>query len=211
MRYYISDNHFFHERAIRMDGRPFSSLEEMNEYMLQQWNKRVRRNDEVVILGDLSFGNVEQTNALLKQLKGRLYLLKGNHDKWVNHKDADLSRFKWIGDYKEMSDNGRKVVLCHYPILLYNGQYRVKEDGTPKVYMLHGHVHNTMDQMLVDRYQDEARQMKRKYRGVDQPMPIPSNVINCFAGFSDYTPLTLDEWIQRDKYRREHIPYHGRQ
>ena len=71
MRYYIADLHFFHEAMNReMDCRGFENGEEMNEYMLGKWNKKVRRNDEVVILGDLSWGNAEQTNRLLGQLKG---------------------------------------------------------------------------------------------------------------------------------------------
>ena len=57
MRYYIADLHFYH-RAMneKMDQRGFSTVEEMNEYMVEQWNKKVRKNDEVVILGDFSFG-----------------------------------------------------------------------------------------------------------------------------------------------------------
>ena len=56
MRYYIADCHFYHSAMNeRMDKRGFKTVEEMNEYMIQQWNGRVRKNDEIVILGDLSF------------------------------------------------------------------------------------------------------------------------------------------------------------
>ena len=55
MRYYIADLHFFHEAMNReMDRRGFESVESMNEYMLMKWNRKVRRNDEVVLIGDLS-------------------------------------------------------------------------------------------------------------------------------------------------------------
>lgn len=37
-----------------MDNRGFSDVDAMNEYMISQWNSKVRRNDEVVILGDWS-------------------------------------------------------------------------------------------------------------------------------------------------------------
>ena len=54
MRYYIADCHFYHSAMNeRMDKRGFKTVEEMNEYMIQQWNGRVRKNDEIVILGDL--------------------------------------------------------------------------------------------------------------------------------------------------------------
>ena len=38
---------------------------------------------------------------------------------------------------------------------------------------------------------------------------IPSNMINCFCMYSDYTPLTLDEWITCDKKRRETLCAEG--
>ena len=60
MRYYIADPHFFHGALnTKMDRRGFESVEAMNEYMLRQWNRKVRKNDEVVILGDLSWGKAE--------------------------------------------------------------------------------------------------------------------------------------------------------
>lgn len=84
MRYYIADLHFFHGNLnTKMDYRGFSSAEEMNEYMIQKWNGKVRKNDEVVIIGDLSWGTAEQTNELLTKLNGRLYLITGNHDRFV--------------------------------------------------------------------------------------------------------------------------------
>lgn len=196
MRYYIADNHFFHEGInFRMDHRGFKTVELMNEYMIEKWNSRVRRNDEVVILGDFSIGKAEETNDILSKLHGRLYIICGNHDKWLQNKSANLSRFKWIKDYAEMNDNGRKVILCHYPIMCYNGQFRINKDGNPKVYMLHGHVHKTQDVIGIHKYKEFVRNYPRQCRGSDDPKPAPINIINCFCMYSDYVPLTLDEWI----------------
>ena len=36
-----------------------------------------------------------------------------------------------------------------------------------------------------------------------EPEPIPCNMINCFCMFSDYQPMTLDEWIEIDRKRRK--------
>lgn len=97
MRYYISDLHFYHANMnTRMDKRGFESVEAMNEYMISQWNKKVRKNDEVVILGDFSIDKGEKTNELLRRLNGRKYLIIGNHDRFLNDKDFDRSLFKWI-------------------------------------------------------------------------------------------------------------------
>ena len=70
------------------------------------------------------------------------------------------SRFTWIKPYEELSDNKRKVVLCHYPIMCYNGQYRLDEEGNPKTYMLYGHVHDTLDQRLLEQFQEITRNTK---------------------------------------------------
>lgn len=184
-----------------MDRRGFASVEEMNEYMIAKWNKKVRKNDDVVIIGDLSWGNVQETDALLQRLKGKLYLVCGNHDRFVNDKKMNPDRFKWIKHYAELSDNRRKVVLCHYPIMCYNGQYRVDEKGEPKAYMLYGHVHDTQDERLIEQFQEITRKtMITDAQGNERS--IPCNMINCFCKFSDYEPLTLDEWIVCDKRRR---------
>ncbi len=203
MRYYIADPHFFHAALNeKMDRRGFASAEMMNRYMLEKWNGKVRKKDEVVILGDLSLGTAEETNELLEKLNGRLYLIQGNHDRFIRNKKYNSDRFVWIKSYEEMHDSNRKVILCHYPIMCYNGQYRLDKKGNPRVYMLYGHVHDTYDQRLIERFQDITRQSVRESPdGTERE--IPSNMINCFCMYSDYTPLTLDEWIACDRNRRQ--------
>ena len=202
MRYYIADTHFFHGNLnTKMDCRGFENVEAMNQYMLERWNEKVRKNDEVIILGDLSWGKAEETNNLLEKLHGRLYLIQGNHDRYLKDKAYNASRFEWIKSYEELQDNKRKVILCHYPIMCYNGQYRVDEMGNPKTYMLYGHVHDTQDQRLLEQFQEITRNMNSvNSDGIKRN--IPCNMINCFCMYSDYTPLTLDEWIECDKKRR---------
>lgn len=203
MRYYIADLHFFNDVLnTKMDKRGFESAEEMNEYMIRKWNAKVRPQDEVVVLGDFSYGNGEETNKLLERLHGRIYLIEGNHDRFSTNGSFNSKRFVWVKQYAEMKDNGRKVVLCHYPIMCYNGQYRVDEKGNPVAYMLYGHVHNTRDQRLLDQFREITQSTIAHCKdGVERN--IPCNMINCFCMYSDYTPLTLDEWIECDKRRRE--------
>lgn len=206
MRYYISDCHFFHGAMNeKMDRRGFSDTEEMNRVMIERWNSRVRKNDEVVILGDLSWGGATQTALLLRELKGKKFLLEGNHDRFLSTStfDRDLY-FGWIAPYREMNDDGRKVILCHYPVFCYNGQYRLRENGDAKTYMLYGHVHDTMDERLVNSFISRTRRTAvEDYSG--QLRTIPCNMINCFCMFSGYVPLTLDEWIENDRIRREKL------
>lgn len=155
----------------------------------------------MIIIGDLSWGNGRETNALLERLNGNLYLIQGNHDNFLNSKDMDLKRFCWIKPYAEMYDHKRKVILCHYPVMCYNGQYRLDEKGCPKTYMLYGHVHNTQDQVLLEQFQEITRNtIITDARGSTRH--IPCNMINCFCMYSNYEPLTLDEWIACDDRRK---------
>ena len=137
---------------------------------------------------------------LLKSCKKRKIL-------WVIYlkdKDFDASQFVWIKDYAEIHDNKRKIVLMHYPIFCYNGQFRRGPDGTPLTYMLHGHIHKSEDQVLIDRFCAETRATMRKNAHQEVAQPIPCQMINCFCMYSDYTPLTLEEWVECDK------KWHGR-
>lgn len=207
MRYYISDLHFGHGKLnTEMDHRGFASAEEMNQYMINQWNSRVRHGDEVVILGDFCMSKkAGEAEEILRQLKGRKYMIIGNHDYYLNDQDFDRSLFKWIESYKELNDNRRKIILSHYPIFCYNGQYRRNGEGIPKTYMLYGHVHNTFDEILVNEFIQRTRACRREIRGSDEQQNIPCQMINCFCMFSDYVPLTLDEWIQLDAKRRSEL------
>lgn len=208
MRYYIADLHFYHAAMNeRMDKRGFSDYEEMNNYMISQWNSRVRKGDEVVILGDLSWAKGEATNKILSQLNGKKFLIKGNHDYYLTDHKFNQKYFQWVKDYAEMNDNGRKVVLSHYPLFCYPGQYRKDASGNPTTFMLFGHVHNTYDMKLIDDFKTITRNTLRQAKGYKEPQPIPCNMINCFCMYSNYIPLTLDEWIELDKKRMKEAKY----
>ena len=204
MRFYIADLHFFHENLLNdMDHRGFSSLEEMHEYMIDKWNMRVNKRDEVIVLGDFSMGKPSETAEILNRLNGRIGLIEGNHDhRYLDDSKFDTSRFMWVLPYKKMKDNKRTVILSHYPIMCYDGQFHKDKDGNPKTYMLYGHVHNTFDEYLIDQFINETRASVRPAKKEKDSINTPCQMINCFAMFSDYTPLTLDEWIRVDEVRR---------
>ncbi len=201
---YIADCHFYHNRiCFEMDHRGFSGYEEMNEHMIAQWNKKVRAKDDVYILGDFSITKGNATEKILGRLNGKLHLIIGNHDKYLEDKSFDRSWFRSIEHYSEIRDNSRTVILSHYPVFCYKGQYKQDKSGNPLVYMLYGHVHDTHDESLVNRFIMETRETKVMSKHSTEPEPIQCNMINCFCMFSDYQPMTLDEWIVIDKERRK--------
>lgn len=203
---YISDLHFYHMNLNhQMDMRGFEDDIKMNEYMIGQWQDHVNDKDEVYLLGDFSVGRGKMTNDILRQLPGKKFLLIGNHDHYLDDKEFDPSLFQWVKHYAEIKDRHRTVILSHYPIFCYNGQYKVNPDKTPKNYMLYGHVHDSFDERLVNEFIIKTRNSKRKSKYADKPENIPCNMINCFCMYSDYVPLTLDEWIELDEKRRKEI------
>lgn len=210
MKYYIADLHFYHDLLnIDLDKRGFESAEAMNEYMIEKWNNKVRKNDIVIVLGDfIGSKDPEKVNYILHKLRGKICLITGNHDYvWMNKPGVDMSRFEWIKDYAEIDDHKTCVILSHYPVFCYNHQYQLKSDGSPQTYMLYGHVHNTHDEELVNQFQEMTRKRIVKTKsGAEKP--IPCHMINTFCMFSDYTPLSLKEWIKNDEKRRATLQEH---
>jgi len=134
MIYFTSDLHFYHDKIINMVGRPFSDAEEMNKALIRNWNRRVEATDEVYILGDVTMKGAARAEEVLWQLRGRKYLIRGNHDGFVDQADFDPSLFQWIKDYHVLNYGGAQFVLFHYPIEEWDQFFR-------GAYHLHGHRH----------------------------------------------------------------------
>ena len=144
MRWFTADQHFDHFNVISLCDRPFSSLEEMHETLIANWNSVVSSSDIVYVLGDFSYrGKSESIDRHLRALKGRKVLMYGNHDRVIRREPALQSHFESCHDYLEMHvqdptvPHGRLfMVLQHYPLLSWNGSRR----GSVH---LHGHSHGT--------------------------------------------------------------------
>ena len=199
---YISDLHLGHYNVMTiLDERGFNSLDEMDEHIIKQWNENVENEDTVVILGDFSFYNGEKTLSILRRLKGNKILIKGNHERYLNDPAFDKKVFNYIERYDEIQDNGRRVTISHFPNIFYNGQYRKNSDGEPLSYMLYGHIHDTQDMRLLEKFMEVAEEFTYINKRDGSTCKVPFNLINCFCMYSDYIPLTLDEWIDNQKKR----------
>ena len=209
MRYYISDLHFSHNHIEEVDHRGFSSTYEMNEYMIQQWNSRVTDKDEVYVLGDFSWAKGIETWKILNQLNGQITLIEGNHDAFfLDDPEFVDSRLEEVTSYLEDVDGRKHVILSHYPQPFYNHQFNTDEDGMPEWYMLYGHVHNTYDEYLLNQFINFASKQKRE-NALNEIVHTPFHMINCFCVYSNYIPLTLNEWIELDQKRRDFINSKG--
>ena len=194
-----SDLHFGHVNIIRYTGRPYASVEDMNEGMIASWNSVVRPEDTVWVLGDVCMGTLSHTLQLVGRLHGELHLLCGNHDRafpghggrtmdWERrYLDAGFASIQYgVIDLDIGMD--APVRACHFP---YHGDshdddrfpdQRPQDDGRP---LVHGHTHGSWRQhdLMVD-------------VGVDAWGGVPvraSNVARLLAnGPADLAPL---EWM----------------
>jgi len=172
--FFTADLHLGHANIIKHCDRPFSTVEEMDEHLISAWNSRVRQNDSVYILGDLIFRSSASPESYLGQLRGKKYLILGNHDKdWV--KKADMTKhFVSMERFAEISDGQHKITLCHYPLMSWNHIAK----GS---YMIHGHIHNNRDAMYFPLIRD---------------MP---NLLNAGVEINNYHPVRFDELVKNNE------------
>ena len=184
--FYIADLHFGHANIMRHSKRPFTSVEEMDETLIKNWNKVVKPTDTVYILGDLCFKNGKNPEEYLTRLNGTKILILGNHDTQIR---KNLVRGKYpelvkVVPYLELTEvvdgESRLIVLSHYPMIEWNGYFR-------NSIHLYGHIHNNTEN-------DTYTLMKNR-----------KNAYNVGVDILDYTPRTLAEVIEyNNKFFAEH-------
>lgn len=140
--FFTADTHFGHSAMIRLGIRGFADPDEMDAVLIQRWNSIVPHDGHVFHLGDVSFRKTGQTADILARLKGRKYLLEGNHDKGLARSCKDF--FEWTKPYHEQTmntiDGPLKVVMSHYAFRSWNQMHY----GS---WNLHGHSHGNLKPM----------------------------------------------------------------
>lgn len=179
MKYYIADTHFGHANIIKHSNRPFSSVEEMDDALVENWNSVVSSKDEVYFLGDFCFKSASHKPLYyLERLNGIKYLIVGNHDKELLKDSEAKKHFRFIRDVAVINDLDTRIVLCHYPMVEWNGYFR-------GVLHFYGHIHNNKENLSYKIMKD-----------------IP-NAYNVGADILGLTPRTLSDVIKLNKQFRE--------
>ena len=134
-----SDWHFCHDREFIWKTRGFSSIEDMNEFIINAHNAIVRSDEDVYVLGDLMLGNSEKGIGCIKRMNGKLHIVRGNHDT-----DSRWKMYSELPNVVEQSNaiifkyNKHHFYLSHYPTLTGNLE---KESLTQMTLNLFGHTH----------------------------------------------------------------------
>ena len=173
MNYYISDLHFGHENVIHFDKRPFADVKEMDTVMIAHWNKCVKLDDHVFIVGDFAFNTKHPEEWYLKQLNGHKHLIIGNHDLHMLKNKTAMAYFESADKMMHVSEGGKQICLCHFPVAEWNQEKR-------NSWHIYGHIHANREETYV--------YMKTKERAL--------NAASCI---NHYKPSTLEELIYNNR------------
>lgn len=176
MIFYISDLHLGHKNIIKLCNRPFETIEDMDDTIINNWNNVVKNGDTVYIVGDFAC-KTDDIEKYLERLKGNKILIIGNHDsKIVN----DLSLHKYFANivpYLEIHSNMKNITLFHYPMLEWKSSRKV--DLNKLGYLIFGHIHNSI---------------KTEYEYLTS---LP-NALNAGVDINNFTPVTFEQLVENN-------------
>lgn len=187
MIYFISDTHFYHRNIITFGKRPFKDEQEMNQILVKNWNDTVTDQDTIYIVGDMfcRVKSKEEIENILKQLKGKKYLVIGNHDTSWLKKYPELKEYfkncqeEYLLHYAEKGMQ-RTIILSHYPQLEWKNYYK-------GAYHIFGHIHNKKDE-------PQTTYLK-----------LQNKMFNATVEINNYKPVTFEEIKKNNEifYERE--------
>lgn len=140
----ISDTHFSHANILNFKDsrsglkvRPFTSVEEMDEHMIENWNEVVKPQDKIYHLGDVYFGAQNRADEILSRLNGKKRLVIGNHDVVYGRGNILQKHFQKIHLWRMFRED--KLLLTHVPVHASTlGEHRFNGASMTNI---HGHIH----------------------------------------------------------------------
>ncbi len=144
--YLTSDLHFCHNREFLYEPRGFSSVHEMNEQIIKNFNGVVDWTDDLYILGDCFLNNNEEGMSYMRRLPGKKHIIWGNHDTVARQELMELEGFDCLGYANTLKYNGYHFYLSHYPTLTSN--YDIDKPLKRRMINLCAHSHTK------DKFQD---------------------------------------------------------
>jgi len=147
--WFSADIHIDHTNCLHLANRPFSSIQDMENTIVDNFNKKIKPDDVLYLLGDVCLGKKTSWIRFLDKLVCRnVILLIGNHDKWsCIPKDKILM----VAEFVRLRIHGRILILSHYPYRcswfrafwkrLHPAVVSKKRPKDTGLWLLHGHDH----------------------------------------------------------------------
>jgi calcineurin-like phosphoesterase family protein len=185
--FFTSDEHHGHENIRTgwagqkgaVAPRPFSSLEDMTEGLVERHNARVKPGDLVYHLGDMFWRTFSPISALdvMNRLHGQHYYILGNHEEMFEKASFLKHSFVWVREREKIRPIGGPkagIVLDHYAGRVWRGSHN-------GAWQLYGHSHGNLPELDTLLAFDV---------GVD---------------VNDFAPVSLDEVNQRMSRKVPHV------
>lgn len=169
--FFTSDSHFSHFNVAKLCNRPYSSRSEMNQCLIDNWNKVVPEDGIVIHCGDFMLSHkigFKEYSKYINKLNGTIYLTRGNHDR------IDLGNYDnklIVNDCMRIQVEKTLIYAQHYPCLAFNGDIQV-----------FGHIHTLSD---------------GKVHGLDSDVPakLKFNQYDVGVDQNNYTPINYNQLI----------------
>ena len=146
-----SDLHFGHKNIMKFCPQTRARFRDdvayMNNAMVEEWNAKVAPEDIVYVLGDVAFMSGSDAGRMMHRLNGDKILVEGNHDRKTLMDETFRSSFKEIHKYLDITYDGHKCVMFHYPIAEWDQMHR-------GALHFHGHLHGGVSGMEKFRCRD---------------------------------------------------------
>ena len=202
--FFTSDTHFCHNKGFLYEPRGFTNVDDMNEAIIENWNKVVKPHDIVYHLGDTMLNDNEKGIECFKRLNGEIFIIWGNHDTENRINTLfEACRHKLMGGwYAFVIKHGKQsIYLSHYPTLTSNFD---DKHFSQHVINLHGHTHQQTNWLQVDN-------PFMYHVGVDSHNCVPvhidevlTDIRNRWNGLHDQVKNIEDWYGIPDKIRLEH-------
>ena len=182
--YFTSDLHFGHRHVLEACRPQFETTDEMDAFLLENWNHTVTDNDEVYILGDLCYKSKNPADYYLSRMSGKKHLIVGNHDyKWLKAmEDEDKKQYFVSVDHLCTVNMGKHLLtLCHYPMLEWNRSRYASDQATSTSWLIHGHIHNSTT--------------LESFRYIKEHLPC---ALNAGVDINSYMPVTFEQMLENN-------------
>jgi calcineurin-like phosphoesterase family protein len=185
--FFVSDMHFCHSNLYRFKDESGNLQRHLNQedcelLMIEKWNKVVKNDDDVFILGDAVMDCkprkteeetqriMEKRMSILENLNGYKIIILGNHD--TRRVDLLSKYFDEVCGSLEMKLCGYRCILTHIPI--HASQLRDRYNEGRFDFNIHGHLHAPHKILISD-----GEKEKPDYR-----------YVNVNVEYNNYSPIS---------------------